>query len=111
MGLCASFCGKSESAKDKAGSALEGSITAASSHGRDSSPLLNGPTLLAFSNLRLPDSSSSSVEVDLTELDQMLQQVPGPGSKPKKEVDGTFREVNPDLKLAEIASADSQDDE
>jgi hypothetical protein len=41
----------------------------------------------------------------------MLQQVPEAGSKPKKEVDGTFRDVNPNLNLDEIASSDSEDEE
>jgi hypothetical protein len=123
MGVCASICSKAErhdgigrfpavGTKESPDGELEKPLKAQPASGKEDAPLLTGPTLLSFSNIRLSGSSSSSVELDLNELEQMLPHSAG-DPEPKKspeEVDGTFRDVRPDLNLNELSSGSQGDD-
>lgn len=58
--------------------------------GKDVMPLLEGPTLLAFKNLKL-SGSSSSVDIEMDQIGELLK------STDKDEAssdDGTFKDVN-----------------
>jgi hypothetical protein len=117
MGACFSICRRGEhhdgigrfptvNTKEGSDGEVEKPMKIQQASGTDRAPLLNGTTLLSFSNLRLSGSSSSSVELDLNELEQMLPHSPGDPEPTQtgEEVDGTFRDVRPDLNLNELSS-------
>jgi hypothetical protein len=119
MGLCLSLCPKPPRPNVEtralplelnadADSSSDPSLKVKSSSQRDSTPLLNGPTLLAFRNLSL-DSSSDSIDLEKDQLDAMIKAAaatPTDGSAEPRE--RTFKDVRPDLDLGNLPSSDSE---
>lgn len=75
---------------------------------RDVTPLLEGPTLLAFNSLNITSSSSDDQEIG--QIGQLLKPTEKePASEEENPVDaGTFKDVNPNIHIKDISSSDDE---
>lgn len=123
MGCCSSLCGPKEYAdvegrfpvieicESDSGSDNE---LKAKGTSKDVTPLLEGPSLLAFHNLNL-SSTSSSVDLEMDQIESILkvseQKSDTSLSEGQPEDNNkTFEDVRPDLDLNEFNSSDAEKD-
>jgi hypothetical protein len=122
MGVCISLCPRTRQPNlephiagleisDKTDSSSDSSLKAKGSGRRDSTPLLDGPTLLSFRDLS-PDSSSDSVDLEKDQLGALLKAAASspdastpPAAAPTQR---TFKDVRPDLSIQDLPSSDSE---
>jgi hypothetical protein len=118
MGLCLSLCPKATrptiesrisalEVNAKTDSSSDPGLKAVGSGQRDSTPLLDGKTLLSFHNLTL-GSSSDSADLEKDELAAMLKAASAPpdAAEPQRPAPAgrTFEEVRPDLNIRDLSS-------
>jgi hypothetical protein len=118
MGLCLSLCPKARrptiesristlEVHAKTDSSSDSGLKAVGSGQRDSTPLLEGKTLLSFHNLTL-GSSSDSADLEKDELAAMLKaasaQADGAEAPRPVPAGRTFEDVRPDLNIGELSS-------
>jgi hypothetical protein len=122
MAVCFSLCPKERppnlksriltlEIRDKTDSSSDSALKAKGDEHRDSTPVLDGPTLLSFRNLSL-DSSSDSAGVEKEQLGALLKAAAASPAdeekvKPIAPQERTFRDVRPDLNLKDLHSSDS----
>lgn len=121
MGCCQSLCGPKEYADvegrfpvieicDNSDSGSDNELKAKGTPSKDVTPLLEGPTLLAFHNLNI-SSTSSSVDLEMDQIESILKVAADKGEEdaPEPEVDDrTFEDVRADLDLNEFNSSDAE---
>lgn len=126
MGCCQSLCGQKEYADvegrfpvieicDNSDSGSDNELKAKGTPSKDVTPLLEGPTLLAFHNLNI-SSTSSSVDLEMDQIESILkiseEKDEDDAPEPEPEADNrTFEDVRADLDLNEFNSSDGAEKE
>jgi hypothetical protein len=120
MGVCFSLCLKSRAPNvesriaaleinDKTDSSSDNALKAKASGRRDSTPLLDGPSLLSMRKLT-GESSSDSLDQEKDQLGALLKAAAAPKDSQQTvaaPAERTFKDVRADLSLQDLRTSDS----